>query len=80
MDSVGSAFEPSDQCISIGQVPTNVVDAVETQLPGIKLVSAELRSDDGERIYELEGTRDGEQWQIEVSADGEILGVARTEG
>ena len=64
-----------EQEIPLDKVPATAIKAAENALPGIRLTEAEIELEDGVEVYELEGERDGKQFEIEVTADGTILEI-----
>ncbi len=64
-----------EQDIEINQVPTVVTAAATKAVPGFIVESAELEKEDGKMVYELEGTANGKEYEIEISETGEVLEV-----
>ena len=64
-----------EQEISLDKVPATVIQAAENALPGIRFTEAEIELEDGVEVYELEGEREGKQFEIEVTGDGTILEI-----
>ncbi len=63
--------------IPLDQVPANIKKAAQAALPGLVLEEAERETEDGTVVYSLEGTADGEEYEVEVSAAGKVLEVER---
>ena len=62
--------------ISLADVPANIINIVQSTLPGISLEEAERKVKDQAVIYELEGKLlNGKEYEIKISADGTILKV-----
>ena len=60
--------------IPLSNVPVVVVDAAQQAVENITLTEAEVEKE-GRTVYVLEGTADGKEYEIEVTADGEVLDV-----
>ena len=61
--------------IELSEVPGVVIEAARRAVPGIELTGAEIEIEDGETVYELEGTTADTSWEIELSPDGEVLEI-----
>jgi uncharacterized membrane protein YkoI len=61
--------------IPLSHVPKKAVVAVEHAVEGITITEAEVKAEDGLMVYELEGTVNGTEYDIEVTADGNVLEV-----
>ena len=72
--SLESMFE-DEKDIPLSQVPEAVVMAASQAVENITLTEAEVEKEDGQTVYTLEGTADGIEYEIEVTADGKILEV-----
>ncbi len=69
-------FEKEDEVeIPLSEVPPAVMAAAQQAVPGIVIEDAELEEEDGQTVYELSGTADGREYEIEISGTGEILEV-----
>ena len=64
----------------ISALPEQVVQAARTAVPGIALIDADKEVHDGQTVYEIDGELDGEEYEIEVSADGTVLELEGGEG
>ena len=64
-----------DEEIELADVPQKVKDAAIAAVKGIKLTEASIEKEDGKTVYELEGTVDGKEYEIEVDEDGKVLEV-----
>ncbi|MBT8098544.1 MAG: PepSY domain-containing protein [Gammaproteobacteria bacterium] len=71
---VGSAAW-ADKEIPLSEVPDVVMQAALGAVDGIKFKEAEVEEEDGQTVYELEGKANGVEYEVEVSADGEVLEV-----
>ena len=67
----------NEQEVSLVEVPEVVVNAALAAVPGIALDDeAEFETEDnGAIVFELEGTADGQEFELEVSAAGEVLEI-----
>jgi len=65
----------SEQTLAISEVPQLVIDAALAEVPGLEIEEASTETEDGILIYEIEGTANGMEYEIEISATGEILEV-----
>jgi uncharacterized membrane protein YkoI len=61
--------------IPLSEVPAAARAAAEGAVPGIRLTEAEVEEEGGRLVYELEGVADGKEYEIEVTAEGEVLEV-----
>ena len=57
----------------VGALPPAVDAAIESLVPDYDLKQVEREREDGEFVYEVEGTGDGVRFEMEVAADGTIL-------
>ena len=69
-----AAFEKETE-IPLTEVPEPVMSAALGAVPGIVIEEAELEEEDGEMVYELSGTAGDKEYEIEISASGEVLEV-----
>lgn len=71
-------FDSEDeQEIPLSDVPAEALQAAQGAVDGITLTEAEVEEEDGQTVYEIEGTADGTEYEIEVTADGKVLEVAQ---
>jgi hypothetical protein len=63
------------QEIPLSDVPVVVVDAARQAVENITFTEAEIEEEYGRRVYVLEGEVNGKEYEIEVTADGEVLEV-----
>ncbi|MFG0330081.1 MAG: PepSY domain-containing protein [Phycisphaerales bacterium] len=61
--------------IPLDEVPDHVKDAAIAAVPGIVLEEAEMETEDGVVVYDLEGEVDGVEYEVEVAEDGTVLEV-----
>ena len=66
----------SEREIPLSDVPVNVIRAAEAEFPGIRFTEAEIESNGGVEVYELEGELDGKEIELKISPDGEVLQIA----
>ena len=71
----GAAEDESEVDIPLDQVPDAVVKAAKEAVPGIELSAASREVEDGETIYELQGTAGGTAYEVEVNAAGKVVEV-----
>ncbi len=77
MAAVDADSDDGEEKIPLDQVPADVKNAAQAALPGLVLEEAERETEDGTVVYSLEGTADGEEYEVEVSAAGKVLEVER---
>lgn len=61
--------------VELSAVPDAVKNAALAALPGLVLTGAERETENGQVVYGLEGTVDGEPWEVEVAADGTVMEI-----
>ncbi len=61
--------------VPLSEVPDNVIDAALAAVPGIELEEAEVETENGIVIYDIEGELDGVEYEIEVTEAGEVLEI-----
>ena len=69
--------EDDDIEIPLSDVPQKVIDAARSAVPGIVFEEASVEMEDGLEVFELEGEADGVEYEIEVTAEGEVLEIER---
>jgi Peptidase propeptide and YPEB domain len=69
--------DDDEQEIPLSEVPAEALQAARGAVDGITLTEAEAEEEDGQMVYEIEGTADGVEYEIEVTADGKVLEVAK---
>jgi len=78
---IGSFFinscteEDQEKEIEITELPAMVVSAIQDTLPGIVISEAEIEGIEPEIIYEVDGTLDGKEYEVEVTPAGKILEI-----
>lgn len=71
----GCALFENEAEIPLAEVPEAVMAAAQQAVPGIEIEEAEIEMEDGQKVYELSGTANGKEYEIEISGTGEILEV-----
>lgn len=69
-----AGFEKETE-IPLTDVPEPVMTAALGAVPGIVIEEAEVEEENGETVYELSGSAGDREYEIEVSASGEVLEV-----
>ena len=59
--------------IVLSDIPAKVKAAVAEKVSGIKLTEAEMKLKDSVKVYKLEGSANGYDYEIKVTQDGKIL-------
>jgi uncharacterized membrane protein YkoI len=79
--SIQSVFEHEDEKeVPLSQVPVEAVQAAQNAVAGITLTEASVEEEDGQTVYDLEGTANGTEYEIEVTAAGKVLEVEDEDG
>jgi hypothetical protein len=76
-DGADGGEDDQDVAVALADVPRLVLDAAQAALPGLVLTRAEIEQENGQTIYCLNGTVDGEEVEVEVSAAGAVLEIER---
>ena len=61
--------------VPLSEVPAAAVTAAKGAVAGIELTEADVEKEDGRMVYDIEGTANGKEYTIEVTAEGEVLEV-----
>ena len=77
MAAVDVDSDDGEEKIPLDQVPANVMSAAQAAIPGLVLEEAERETEDGTVVYSLQGTADGEEYEVEVSAAGKVLEIEK---
>ena len=64
-----------EQPIALSEVPAKAREAAAGAVEGIVLTGAEVEREGGRLVYELKGRANGKKYEIEVTADGEVLEI-----
>lgn len=64
------------ELLSLEQVPERVMKAAREKLPDVRFDSAWKAKEQGREVYEVRGkTSSGKVFEVEVTPDGEVVGV-----
>jgi len=66
--------------VSIEEVPADVMTTILAEAEGAAIGEIEMDTEDGQVVYEAEVIIDGQEVDIEVAADGTLLGKEADEG
>jgi uncharacterized membrane protein YkoI len=58
-------------------VPTNILSAAQAQVPGFALTSYDCDTNNGRKVYDLDGTANGRKCEVKVDANGKVLKIDR---
>ena len=58
-------------------LPANVLAGAQAKVPGFAMTSYDTDTDNGRKVYELDGTANGRQCEIKVDANGKVLKIDR---
>ncbi len=61
--------------IPLADVPAAALNAAKNAVPGIELTSAEMETERGQTLYELEGSVGDATWEVEGTPTGEVLEI-----
>jgi uncharacterized membrane protein YkoI len=78
-DDEGDDDDGEEQEIALSEVPAIVMQAALAAVPGLIVEEAELEIENGATVYDLEGTAQGEEVEVEVSAEGKVLEIEHGE-
>ncbi len=76
-DVADDDLDDDDTPIALSAVPRHVMDAALAALPGVTFDAAETEGSASGTVYDLEGTLNGERWEVEVLSDGTVIEVER---
>ena len=68
-----------EQEISLDQAPEAVRGAIERQVGGAKITEIELETEGGKTTYEVEFTRNGKEYELQIDPNGKILKLEEEE-
>jgi uncharacterized membrane protein YkoI len=71
----GEDVDDDESAVGLDQVPETVKAAALAAVPGLVLSSAETENEHGSLVYCLHGSVDGREYEVEVSASGEVLEI-----
>jgi uncharacterized membrane protein YkoI len=72
--SLDDLFE-NEKEVPLSEVPAAAVEAAKGAVEGISLTEATVEEEDGQTVYDIEGSANGKEYAIEVTAEGEVLEV-----
>ena len=75
MDS--GSCNSSTSCTKPCGVPDNILAAAKSSVPGFAMSSYDTDTDNGRKVYELDGTANGRKCEIKVDASGKVLKIDR---
>jgi uncharacterized membrane protein YkoI len=58
-------------------VPSNILAAAQAKVPGFAMTSYDTDTDNGAKVYELDGTANGRKCEVKVDATGKVLKIDR---
>jgi len=61
--------------IPLSEVPAAAIEAAQAAVEGITLTEAAVEEEKGRTLYDIEGTANGKEYSIEVTAEGKVLEV-----
>ena len=61
--------------VAVDQLPQAVKDAVAQAVPGGTIVEAEMETEDGQSVYDIQVEANGKEFDVEVAEDGTVLEV-----
>ena len=66
--------------VPVDELPSNIQQAVEEAVPGATITEAEIESEDGQAVFEVTVEKDGKEYEVEVTPQGEVLEVEEEDG
>ncbi len=73
----GEDGEDQECSVALADVPRSVLEAANAAVPGATWTAAVIENEGGVEVYELTGTVDGDEVEVEVSAAGKVLEIER---
>jgi uncharacterized membrane protein YkoI len=62
--------------IPLNAIPSNIINVVQTALPGIVLSEVEKETKGDSTVYEMEGQLiNGKKYELKIAADGTIIKI-----
>jgi len=58
-------------------VPANILAAAQAKVPGFAMTSYDTDTDNGRKVYDLDGTANGRKCEVKVDANGKVLKIDR---
>lgn len=77
-DQEGRQEEKDGAVVKVEQLPKAVLAAVESALPGAKIVSAALEEEDEEDVYEIKTQTAGGEMMVMITPEGQLLEIEQT--
>ncbi|MCZ6673527.1 MAG: hypothetical protein O7C75_11390 [Verrucomicrobia bacterium] len=71
------SISAEEKDIPLTEVPEAVLKTAKAEVPGIKLLEAEVEEENGVTVYELEGVKEGFEYELEISKDGKLLELTK---
>jgi uncharacterized membrane protein YkoI len=71
----GTAVSAQEREIPLAEVPDVAIVAAEAAVAGLQISSAEAETEGGQLPYVIEGTAEGVEYEVEVTAQGEVVEV-----
>jgi uncharacterized membrane protein YkoI len=68
-----SAEEENEQIVKMSDLPTAVQTTIKDKAGSNELVKIEKKTEEGKTVYEAVVNKKGEEWSIEVDANGKFL-------
>ena len=75
--STSTSCSTSSSCSKPCAVPANILAAAKSSVPGFAMTSYDTDTDNGRKVYDLDGTANGRQCEIKVDASGKVLKIDR---
>src|SRR5438270_12549065 len=69
-----SPGQADEKKIPLDQVPKAVMKTVKVKFAGAELKGAEIEKEDGKTIYEIALKHEGNNYEVELTPDGKIIG------
>jgi hypothetical protein len=70
---LGTSLCLAGQDVSLDQLPAPVRATVERETKGGQITDLERDQEHGQTIYEVEFALDGKQYELDISAEGQLL-------
>ena len=74
---IGCGNDNSVVSLSPASTPDVVLQAADDAVPGGEITGIEREEEDGEYIYEVQKLVDGVNYEIEITAEGEVLEIEK---
>jgi uncharacterized membrane protein YkoI len=70
-----AAEEENEELISFDQAPPGVQKAIKRETAGAPISEIEKETKQGKTVYEAKFTKNGEEYELKIAEDGEVLGL-----